>query len=732
MKTKLILMIALTLFVIPIITAYPFESYNPILYYKMNSSSGTNISDSSGYDYHGTAYNTLDWKPGIIDNSSEFGGNGDQINVTSILNNNQTSISVNLWFAPNQSYPGAANQFLFHKDIRNLKDRFNCYMNTNGNLTCFGEANNQGNWEVNANITWTVPKWHMVTLVWNNNTGTISLYIDSVLNNSASYAYAMDGADPTNSTFEIGYNSGGGPTSSIRGRIDEFGIWNKSLTHSEIETLYNSGDGFAFQTVVDSVNYSSTVYETDYQKLNVTLTTEISVLSISADLVYNGTSYDSTASCTSGTCTITNEIDIPLVSSTNKDENKTFYWEVSLYDGTTETTFNVSGYEQNVSRIYLEHCGTHTTKSLNFTAYDEGNLTRILNFSFSGKFDYWVGNGNIKRTYEFEDTSITNVTICINNTQERYIDALIEYDEEAGLSNYVKRQYWLSNYSINSTMEDIKLLLLKSASSTTFIQEVLENQIPVEDAYIYTYRYYPGINEWKLTQASVTDEDGKTVGFYEAETALYRHSIYVDDVIRLNETAGRTIIPEDVPYTITFNLGVALEKPWIGYDNETGLIHGITYNNNTDLVTFTYIDSNSTFESSRFTVYKERYYTTDQLICNTTSAIASATINCDVSSYSGNFIARGYITRGGVEILVNTYRFSTDTGKDTFGKTGVFLAWFIILVAAMAFIWHPIAGIIGVDVAVIFVNIIGLAHFGGVFIFGIIAVSIVTIWLFKD
>jgi len=50
----------------------------------------------------------------------------------------------------------------------------------------------------------------------------------------------------------------------------------------------------------------------------------------------------------------------------------------------------------------------------------------------------------------------------------------------------------------------------------------------------------------------------------------------------------------------------------------------------------------------------------------------------------------------------------------------------------MAFLFHPIIGIIATDISIIFINLIGLIKFGGTFIFGIIAVSAVIIWLMKD
>lgn len=478
-------------------------------------------------------------------------------------------------------------------------------------------------------------------------------------------------------------------------------------------------------TIFNSENYNSSTFSSNNESfiLNVTFDSSHFTSSI-VNLYYNGTEYDTTSTGSGDTKLYSTELTIPSVDSLS---NKSFFWSVRLYNGTGSVNYNTSTFYQEVDTLTIAQCNSTVNYTiLNFTAYNEGNGTRI-NFSFEGTFS---PQGTDKQ-FSISNSSANQVLICSNLNETFDLDGVIQYDEDSGTS-YVQREYYFDNYEVNNPQEDIYLQLLLSASSTTFIQEVLENQEPISNAYIYSYRYYSGTNEWKLVQSSITDSDGKTVGFYEAETALYRHKIVVDGIVELNETVGRKMIPEDTPYTITFYLGGTVGRPWVVFDEKYGLTHGVSYNNETEIVTYSYTDTNTTFESSRFEVYEEKYSTDDVLICNTTSTLESTNINCDVSSYSGNFIARGYITRDGVEILVDTYRFSSGTGKDLFGMLGVLLGWFIILTSAMVFAHHPIPAIIMTNIAIIFVNIIGLVHFGGIFLFGIFSVSFITIWLLKN
>ena len=39
---------------------------------------------------------------------------------------------------------------------------------------------------------------------------------------------------------------GGSYTASFRGLIDQIGLWSRALTSTEVETLYDSGNGLAY------------------------------------------------------------------------------------------------------------------------------------------------------------------------------------------------------------------------------------------------------------------------------------------------------------------------------------------------------------------------------------------------------------------------------------------------------------------------------------------------------
>lgn len=533
-------------------------------------------------------------------------------------------------------------------------------------------------------------------------------------------------------------NTTAGSSISIYKSVDSVSIakhnWSCAGVNSENERDDTGNRTLEIKDFVqNSVTWNATANETDRETYILNVSTVYSILSASAIFTYNNSNYTSSTSCTGQECIITNDLDVPLVEVGN-NQNKSFFWIVTIYNSTDEDVLQTTSNQQNVSRIWFVECnGTYNTVALNFTTYNEGNLSLIIPHSFDGTFNYWLGHGTTNRNLSISTTINNNTRICISPNKTFYLDGTIEYDDTGSTNiTYSPRTYYYYNDSVNWTTTNVSLLLLDSSDSTSFVQEVVEDQEPVPNAYIYTYRYYPGTDEWRITQITRTDSNGKTVGFYEAETALYRHIIKVNGITRLEETEGRKMIPENTPYTITFYLGTPVGTPYEVFDDELNLTKSLSYNNDTYIVTYTYTDLNSTNSGGRLVVLEEDYATEDSIICNLTSSLSSATLTCNMTDYSGSFIAKGYVTRDGVELIVDQIRFLKGVGREIFGKTGLVAGFFLVLVAAMAFIFHPIIGIIAVNLAIILINVVGLVSFGGTFLFGILAVSLILIWLLKD
>ena len=469
--------------------------------------------------------------------------------------------------------------------------------------------------------------------------------------------------------------------------------------------------------------------ETSSEQFAINLTTEASILSINARINYDGESYIASSTCGSGTCNITTIIDLPLVDA-GEDQNKTFFWEFQIFDGSTVFKSNTSSKQQNVSRIYLAECNvTYPTESLNFTAWDEQNLTRVL-YDFDAEFDLYTGGGSVKRSYNFTNSSILEINLCIgglNMTNQTFTNAIIEY----GNATYDTRNYYFNNASLTNVTQHIPLYLLNSNDATTFILEVIDEKLDkVPGALINIQRYYPGEALFRTVQIARTDDNGKSIGFYETETVDYKHIIVVNQTVEL-ETTQQKIFPESSPFTLTFQIGGALANPWAALEENPNIQTSLSFNSTNNITTYSYIDVTGATTFGRLTLDRRRYSTNDTFICDVNSTFASATLTCNATGNEGTFVAKGFVGSVTDFVLTDVIEFVISSALDVFGKTGLIAGWFIILTATLAFVWNPTVMIIVHNIAVILVSLIGLIVFSPIYIFGMLGISITLIILLR-
>lgn len=508
----------------------------------------------------------------------------------------------------------------------------------------------------------------------------------------------------------------------------------QNLTLWANDTIGNENSEFtnwSYSFLENSVTVNSFINETSSQDFEINLTTDITILSISAILNYNETILDtSTVTCDGGNCILENTIDIPLVTS-GEYENKTFFWEITIFNGTDSLQINTTDRDQNVSRIHLEACNTtFTDSSINFTAWDEQTLGQINPYNFNGTFEFWIGTGDVKRNNSFVNAS-EEFNVCILPNAEMMIDAVIDYDQN-GTSGYTSRFYYLDNYSINSTLQNISMYLLNSSSLTSFILKVQDDSLlPVDGALIEIHRYYPGEGIFRIVQIAQTDDNGKSIGFFETETVDYKFIIKKDGAILL-ETGQQKVIPETSPFTLTFNTGDPLEEPWATQVDLDDLNSSLVWNDTTGIITYTYIDSSGNLTLARLLVVKESLVNSsaDETLCNTNLSISSGTLTCTVGSTDGFYVASAFITRN-VETLDKQFTFQIETLSGVVGTLGLFYGWFLVLIASFMFKFNEIAGIWAITITVFMVNLMGLINFGGVFVTGTIAVALILTWIME-
>jgi hypothetical protein len=476
----------------------------------------------------------------------------------------------------------------------------------------------------------------------------------------------------------------------------------------------------------NSFTFNNNSIETDNQEFILNITTLENILSVSAVINYDGEMSQSDVSCGSGVCILTNNIDVTTVDS-GQFQNKTFFWEIIVFDGTDSFSFNSTSRNQTLERIFLEQCNaTFTIQTLNFTGIDEQNLTSVSPFTFESIFKIWSGSGNTFRNITFDKSGLSSLQLCLQPTNETFkINMQSDYSDDSG--NFAKRTYFLENHEISNSSQDIILLFLLNSEATTFIIEVIEDsQAIIKNALVIIDKFFPGENIYRTAQILRTDENGQDIAFLEAENVEYRFTI-IKDGTQLLQSENRKAFSEVTPFKIQFIISDTIGAPWDPFVNLGNLNKSLTFNNNTNIVSFIYIDSSGEFGLSRLIVEHIQGNGTNTVICNITSILASATLPCDVTGFEGLITASAFITRNSVENLVVTIQELISDAKDIFGLEGLFLAMLLLMVAyGLISININLGLIVGMFVTIL-INFTNLVSIPPLILYAIIGLTLIIL-----
>jgi hypothetical protein len=467
------------------------------------------------------------------------------------------------------------------------------------------------------------------------------------------------------------------------------------------------------------VTYNTPVYETSTQSfvLNVSMD---SGENVAVTLIYNGTPYSTSLSQNGDTRVYTSSLNVPTI--TDSTENKSFYWTI-----VGSVNSNTTTYVQTVNKIFLNTTTGCNYLVANFTDYDEETLVRINPFLFRATFNYWLGDGSIKGTAIVNNISINELNLCFDVANTTlYSEAIIEY----GDSNvqYVTRNYYYINASFNSNAsQNVDLYSLNLSSSTSFILQVYApDSTPDPNVFINTMRYYPGEDKWRLVQMAKTSDAGISVGYFKTEIPDYKFILVKDGVVVLS-TSSQKVVPQTAPYTITFYLGNNPGEAWLPFQNQSNFQYSLTYNDTTKMVYYDYIDTSGSLSYVKLLVTQNNYTGQSRTVCNVSSVAVAGVISCNVTGYSGDMTARAYLSRS-PEWLVSLIAFTINGIQQYSGLIGPLIGWLILICCVFIMIPNPTAGIVLINVALWFDNLLGLLNLGWPLICGISFISIILIW----
>jgi len=301
MKGKIIIISLVSIICLTSLVSSWSSSLNDDLlgYWRFNQTAGTNVPEAVSSLANGTATNMEDgdWVSGINDNSLIFDGTNEYVKVDrsqdlSAFDIGTGDFSISLW----------VNSTNLSGDLRIISKRWWPYsgfeIGKNGNDRLSVTIEDTGSDTVTSTDDGnTIPngKWSHLVVVFNKSGNVLTRYINGTQTGTQDDITSIG---DTTSNASIGFGCRktdgefSGPDLLWEGRLDEIAFFNKSLSPSEVSSLYNSGTGDFYSTIQITVGspanaYSGLVNENITFNASITSSNPIQNASLYIDGVFN-------------------------------------------------------------------------------------------------------------------------------------------------------------------------------------------------------------------------------------------------------------------------------------------------------------------------------------------------------------------------------------------------------------------------------------------------------------
>ncbi len=215
---------------------YQIPTSGLVGYWKFDEGSGTTAYDSSGNGNNGVISNPV-WSSGKLGGALSFGDVGNFVKVLNSQSLNPSKLTISVWVYPRstRTYPGIIDKDGYYAGSQGYS--LTLYSTTSA--LCFETW--LPYWAILSNSILPLNTWNYVVATFDGN-NIEKIYINGVLdstgNSSSGISPTADGilgiGARVNDTGETGaYND------RFDGKIDEVAIYNRALSSTEIQAVYN-------------------------------------------------------------------------------------------------------------------------------------------------------------------------------------------------------------------------------------------------------------------------------------------------------------------------------------------------------------------------------------------------------------------------------------------------------------------------------------------------------------
>ncbi len=395
--------------------------------------------------------------------------------------------------------------------------------------------------------------------------------------------------------------------------------------------LSTSFTNWTYYVLAEEINYSATTTTTSSEDFTITGTKDLTISSISSILEYDGTNYTSTASIDGDNFLISNNIEIPAGSS-----SRIFKWYITSTGTAGTINTETVNYTQTVTNLSISNCTSPSLDglTLNFTTYD-ARTRDLLNASFEGTFEFYAegGTGDVVEEYNFFsiNESQSNWMFCLNSSGLNVtLDGFYSYYSDG----YDRREYIIDDGIIGNFTQNIPLYLALTADTDIVTITVIDqNYVALEGALVAIQNWIVGTNTYNTIGMFTTSSEGTGIMNLELYNIWYRAVVnYQGSIVRVTDVQKLS----DTTWNIIVELGVDN-----AYDLFDTISHGLTFDNVTNITSFTWLDNSGYTQEGCLEVRRSTSLGYDVQYYDCTTSV-SGTINYQLNG-SGEYNILGTI-----------------------------------------------------------------------------------------
>ncbi|KND48704.1 MAG: putative glucanase [Parcubacteria bacterium C7867-003] len=289
---------------------------NPIAFWTLDQTSGTNALDTSGNSYNGTLFNYTgsSWTTGKVSNALNFDGIDDQVKISNATAlTSLTGLTVSAWVNPRGSggNGSGAGTIVSKRGVVGSSARFRLMMGSDGTSLQFNSAYSTvgGSWKT---PTGSLPlnSWHHVVLTYTHEdvNSIPKIYINGVLQTLTTLTTPSGTAISDDDIIYIGSRGINATSGVFDGTIDQVRIYEREISSGEVTNLYNSENSTG---VIDfSLSSSGTAKVMQAKSVTSTITATLAggisgAVTFSASGLPTGATASFSPTSCSPTCTTT-------------------------------------------------------------------------------------------------------------------------------------------------------------------------------------------------------------------------------------------------------------------------------------------------------------------------------------------------------------------------------------------------------------------------------------------